>query len=74
MDSTSESSYLRTTSTRDELDIYWTRKKQTCAHPLHGDSKAKPDRCINAVMSREIWLRYGLDLAICPRSDEFQKL
>jgi hypothetical protein len=24
-------------------------------HPLHGDSKAKPDRGINAVMSRELW-------------------
>ena len=45
---------------RDELGIYWTRKKRTCAHPLHGDSKAKPDRGIDAVMSREIWLRLQL--------------
>ena len=49
---------------RDELGIYWTRKKRTCAHPLHGDSKAKPDRGIDAVMSREIWLRLQL-VAIC---------
>ena len=39
-------------------------KKRTCAHPLHGDSKAKPDRDIYAVMSREIWLRLQL-VAIC---------
>ena len=45
---------------RDELGIYWTRKKRTCVHPLHGDSKAKPDGGINAVMSREIWLRLQL--------------
>jgi hypothetical protein len=49
---------------RDELGIYWTRKKRTCAHPFHGDSKAKPDRGINAVMSREIWLRLQLVVAI----------
>ena len=49
---------------RDELGIYWTRKKRTCAHPLHGDSKAKPDRGIDAVMSRVIWLRLQL-VAIC---------
>jgi hypothetical protein len=39
-------------------------KKRTCAHPLHGDSKAKSDRGINAVMSREIWLRLQLVVAI----------
>ena len=39
-------------------------KKRTCAHPLHGDSKAKPDRGINAVMSREIWLRLQFVVAI----------
>jgi hypothetical protein len=49
---------------RDELGIYWTREKRTCPHPLHGDSKAKPDRGIDAVMSREIWLRLQL-VAIC---------
>ena len=49
---------------RDELGIYWTRTKRTCAHPLHGDSKAKPDRGIDAVMSRVIWLRLQL-VAIC---------
>ena len=49
---------------RDELGIYWTRKKRTCAHPLHGDSKAKPDHGINAVMSRELWLRLQLVVAI----------
>jgi hypothetical protein len=48
----------------DELGIYWTRKKRTCAQPFHGDSKAKPDRGINAVMSREIWLRLQLVVAI----------
>ena len=44
---------------RDELGIY-----RTCAHPLHGDSKAKPDRGIDAVMNRVIWLRLQL-VAIC---------
>jgi hypothetical protein len=39
-------------------------KKRTCAHPLHGDSKAKPDRGINAVMSRELWLRSQLVVVI----------
>ena len=39
-------------------------KKRTCAHPLHGDSRAKPDRGINAVMSREIWLRLQFVVAI----------
>ena len=29
-----------------------------------GDSKAKPDRGINAVMSREIWLRLQLVVVI----------
>ena len=60
--STSESSYLRTTS-------WWARyllnqNKWTCSHLFHGDSKAKPDRGINAVMSREIWLRLQLVVAI----------
>ena len=31
---------------------------------LHGDSKAKPDSGIDAVMNREIWLRLQL-VAIC---------
>ena len=45
---------------RDELGIYWTRKNRTCAHPLHGDSKATLNRGIDAVMSSEIWLRLQL--------------
>jgi hypothetical protein len=49
---------------RDELGITTRKKKRTCAHPLHGDSKSKPDRGINAVMSREIWLRFQFVVAI----------
>jgi hypothetical protein len=49
---------------RDELGITTRKKKRTCAHPLHGDSKSKPDRGINAVMSREIWFRFQFVVAI----------
>ena len=34
---------------------------QTCAHPLHGSSKAKPDRGVTKEVSmqiREIWERF----------------
>ena len=48
----------------DELSIYWRRSKRTCSHPLHGESKAKPDRGVIAVMSCEIWLRFRQNVAI----------
>ena len=41
------------------------KKKRSYAHPHHGDSKAKTDRGINAVMSHEIWLRLGFRRNFC---------
>jgi hypothetical protein len=42
---------------RDSLGLYWKRPSRVCAHPLHGDSKSKPDRGITYLQSREIWLK-----------------
>ena len=49
---------------RDDHGIYWRRSRRTCSHPLHGDSKAKPDRGVTAVMSCEIWMRFRQNVAI----------
>lgn len=49
---------------RDVFGIYWRRKRRTCVHPLHGQSKAKPDRGVTAVMSREIWMRFQQNVPI----------
>jgi hypothetical protein len=38
---------------RENLGLSW-RPKRGCAHPLHGSSKAKPERGVTKKMSREI--------------------
>ena len=48
---------------RDDHGIDW-RCRRRCFHPLHGDSKAKPDRGVTAVMRCEIWMRFRQNVAI----------
>ena len=47
------------TAHRDNLGLYWYRSSRTCSHPFHQNSKARPDRGLSAIMSKEIWHRLG---------------
>ncbi|XP_063416575.1 uncharacterized protein LOC134698600 [Mytilus trossulus] len=63
---------------RQQYGLQWKRKKRTCCHPLHDIAKsAKVARGINLTQSREIWLKFNLNIAVgsgvCRRCIESHK-